>query len=163
MFWVFFSLFLPASLFEFSSALLIILGAVFALIASIAALVKPRGASGGAKVLAYLLIILFVAGLGYSVYSFSMVEDASARPGDLVVTAADFVFEPTELEAEEGQVGVVVTNTDYAAHSFTIDELDVDQFVEGGVTRRVSFEAESGEYEWYCVPHPDMKGTLTVE
>lgn len=161
--WVSFSLFLPASLFEFSSAVLVILGLLFGLIASIGAIAKPRGGSGGAKTLAFLLIVLFVAGLGYSVYSVSVAESDSAQPGDLEVTASNFAFNPTQLEAEEGQVEILVTNNDNANHSFTIDELDVDLFVEGGLARKVSFEVEPGEYEFYCVPHDYMKGTLTVE
>lgn len=163
MFWIVFSLFLPASLFEFSSALLIVLGLLFSLIAAIGVLAKPRGGSGGARTLAFLLIILFVAGLGFSVYSFSAAESAVAQPGDVEVVTADFEFDPTELEAEEGEVGVLVTNNDNVAHSFTIDELDVDLSIEGGLSRRVTFRAESGEYDFYCVPHPDMKGTLVVE
>ena len=162
-FWIAISLTTPGSLFEFSSALLWTLGILFGLIAAIAALIKPRGASTAARVLAFLMIILLVAGLGYSVYSFSTIESASAEPGDLEVAIADFEFEPNELEGEEGQISVAVDNTDNFTHSFTIDELDVDLFVEGGVSKRTTFAADSGEYEWYCVPHPDMKGTLTVE
>jgi plastocyanin len=162
-FWVVFSLFVPASLFEFSSALLWALGILFGLIAAIATLVKPRGSSTGARVLAFLMIILLVAGLGYSVFSFSQIEEAVAEEGDLEIEMVDFEFEPNEAEVEEGQVAVHVTNIDNFTHSFTIDELDVDLFVEGGVSKRTTFAADSGEYEWYCVPHPDMKGTLTVE
>lgn len=162
-FWIAFSLLAPASLFEFSSALLWALGILFGLIAAIATLIKPRGASTGARVLAFLMIILLVAGLGYSVYSFSTIETASAEPGDLEVTIADFEFEPNELEGEEGQISVAVDNTDNFMHTFTIDELDVNLVVEGGVSKRTTFAADSGEYEWYCEPHPDMKGTLTVE
>lgn len=162
-FWIALSLTTPASLFEFSSALVWTLGILFGLIAAIATLIKPRGASTAARVLAFLMIILLVAGLGYSVYSFSTIESATAEEGDLEISIVDFEFEPNDVEVEEGQVAVFVDNTDNFTHSFTIDEWDVDLFVEGGVSKRTTFRAESGEYEFYCVPHPDMKGTLVVE
>jgi plastocyanin len=162
-FWLVFSLFLPSALFEFSSALVWALGMLFGLIAAIATLIKPRGASTAARVLAFLMIIFLVAGLGFSVYSFSQVEEAVAEEGDLEIEMVDFEFQPNDVEVDEGQVAVHVTNSDNFTHSFTIDELDVDLFVEGGLSKRTTFRAESGEYEWYCVPHPDMTGTLIVE
>ena len=91
-------------------------------------------------------------------------ENAVAQEGDLRLVAEDISFRDTSLEADAGDVSVFVDNKDGTLHTFTIDELDIDLDIPASTSSRVTFEAEPGTYEFYCVPHAtDMKGTLTVE
>ncbi len=85
---------------------------------------------------------------------------------ELSVTAADFSFEPTTLNAPVGAtVGITLDNTGVAAHTFTSDDLDVDIEAAGGAVRTGEFTVpEAGTYEFHCHFHPDqMKGEIVVE
>jgi plastocyanin len=79
----------------------------------------------------------------------------------------DFYFEPTVLEGEAGQsLTVTMFNEGDAAHTFTIDELDIDQELQPGdkdVTAEVTFP-DSGALVFYCRFHADggMLGGLSV-
>jgi plastocyanin len=107
---------------------------------------------------------LFLIGLVISVIATLGLEDDTMAAGDLEVVAEEVEFLPETLTAEAGSVGVFIENEDPARHTFTIDELDVDQELPANTARRVTFDAPAGTYEFYCtVPgHEDMKGTLTV-
>ena len=107
---------------------------------------------------------LFLVGLLVSVIAALGLEDDEPMAGDLEVFAEEVEFMPESLTAEAGTVGVFIENEDPGRHTFTIDELDVDQELPANTARRVTFEAPPGTYEYYCaVPgHEDMKGTLTV-
>jgi plastocyanin len=80
------------------------------------------------------------------------------------VTAADFAFDPTTIEAEAGQeVTVTLVNEDDAEHSFTIDDPSVDTEAHGGESAEVSFTAPDSSVEFYCRYHPDqMQGEVAV-
>jgi len=137
------------------------------LISAIALAIKGKGRghepSGAAKGLGALLAILLVVILGYSGYASTTVESADALEGDVLVVTHDFEFAPETVSADEGTITVHVTNKDSALHTFTIDELDVDLSIPGGTGARVTFEADAGEYRFYCKPHgPDMDGKIEV-
>lgn len=89
-------------------------------------------------------------------------EEEAGGGGGLAVTAADFAFDPTELEAAAGDVTIDFTNGDDADHTFTIEELDVDIAAGGGESAAGDATLEEGEYEFVCRIHPAMQGTLTV-
>jgi plastocyanin len=77
------------------------------------------------------------------------------------VAAGDNFFEPACAEVEtDGDVAVV--NEGDALHSFTIDDLGVDDDIASGEEISVTIEADPGEYRFYCKYHPEMEGTLTV-
>jgi plastocyanin len=82
------------------------------------------------------------------------------------LTAANFAFDPTTIEAEPGQeVTVTLVNDDSAEHSFTVEDLDVEVEAEGGESADVTFTApDSGSVEFHCEYHPEqMRGEITVD
>ena len=82
------------------------------------------------------------------------------------LTAANFMFDPTTIEAEPGQeVTVNLVNDDEAEHSFTVEDLDVEVEAEGGESADVTFTApDSGSVEFFCEYHPDqMRGEIAVD
>lgn len=119
--------------------------------------------------LAHRLVPLAVVVLAGGAIAASQVvsgDAARAGDGDFVVSAKNVRFDPDELEMENGEGAIRLKNRDLFWHTFTIDELGVDLYVPVGGTRRATFEAPAGEYEFYCaIPGHDsagMKGTLTV-
>ena len=90
-------------------------------------------------------------------------KSADALP--ITVTAEDFKFKPDALEGHATHtIGLTFSNEDDTAHSFTIDELDIDVEAEGGQEAQSTFTPEKrGTFEYYCKYHPDtMKGKLEV-
>jgi cytochrome c oxidase subunit 2 len=82
------------------------------------------------------------------------------------LTAADFAFDPTTIEAEPGQeLTVTLVNDDSAEHSFTVSDLDVEVEAEGGESAEVTFNApDSGSVEFICKYHPEqMTGEISVD
>ena len=48
-------------------------------------------------------------------------------------------------------------------HTFTIDRLGIDEVITPGQANRVTYTFHvPGTYEFYCIPHPYMTGTVTV-
>ena len=91
-------------------------------------------------------------------------ESADALP--VTVTASDFAFDQETLEGHATHtVDLTLVNEDDAAHTFTIDEMDVNVEAEGGAEAQTTFTPEElGTFEYYCKYHPDtMKGKLTIE
>jgi plastocyanin len=80
------------------------------------------------------------------------------------VTAADFAFDPTTIEAEAGEeITVNLTNGDDTEHSFTIDDPAVETEAAGGESAEVTFTAPDSSVEFYCEYHPEqMRGEVTV-
>jgi plastocyanin len=154
----------PASTVDFVIALGATLAGVTAIVSAIAVLVKgARTPSSLARALGGAVVGLFIAGVILSVVQNASFEDAELQEGDVELTTVDIEFSPTDVEGEGGEVSVFVQNDDPVLHTFTIDELDVDLDVPAGKSARITFEAEPGEYRFYCVPHqPDMEGTLTI-
>lgn len=91
-------------------------------------------------------------------------QQTGGQQGGVAVAAAGNAWDPLEIQAGAGAaVSVSVENTDGALHSFTIDDADVDQDIEGGQSITVEFTApDAGSYLFYCKYHPGMEGTLTV-
>ena len=105
--------------------------------------------------------------VGLTAVSAATTEDGIAsRPGELRVAGRGVRFSPERLRAGAGDVSVRVKNTDLFWHTFTIDALDVDVRVPVKGTRRVTFDAPPGTYEYYCaIPGHNaagMNGTLQV-
>lgn len=157
------SLAVPASAGDF---ILNVGGLLAALAGIVAAIMVLRRAapSGAARSLGLAAVAIFVVATAGSLFAASTYDDAVLQEGDLELVAKDIEFQQTTLEAGGGQVSVFVDNQDATLHTFTIDELDVDLDVPASKSARVTFDAEPGTYEFYCVPHrEDMEGTLTVE
>ncbi|HMQ32410.1 MAG TPA: cupredoxin domain-containing protein [Chloroflexaceae bacterium] len=81
------------------------------------------------------------------------------------------VFAGGEIRVRAGEVTALrLENTDGAAHSFDVDELNVHVLMPGDSDSLALFKAETpGTYTFYCAPHYDkatgsgMHGTLIVE
>lgn len=83
--------------------------------------------------------------------------------GATTLTAANFAFDPSSLTVATGST-FEFTNEDDAEHSFTIDDSDIDEDVDGGASTTVDLGSlEAGTYDFYCKYHKDsMTGTLEV-
>ena len=95
-------------------------------------------------------------------------KGTKALSGDeLEVEADDFYFEPTYVTAKSdaGEIKIDITNEGEAEHTFTSDELGVDQEVQPGEKQEVEVDlSESGTFEFYCRYHKDrgMRGAIVV-
>jgi plastocyanin len=89
--------------------------------------------------------------------------DGGGGGGGLQITASGTAYDPESLTAPAGDIEVSLTNEDGIAHTFTIDDLDVDLEVDGDSSDSVSFSAEAGTFEYNCRFHSQMTGDLTVE
>ncbi|HWC32498.1 MAG TPA: cupredoxin domain-containing protein [Actinomycetota bacterium] len=80
-----------------------------------------------------------------------------------VVVAVDNEFDPSCLQVAEGQ-NLTVRNEGNAAHTFTIDEAEINVVVQPGEESVVDSVGDEvpvgGEVEFRCEFHPEMTGTL---
>lgn len=94
-------------------------------------------------------------------------DAVGAQPNDLRVTTSDLAFKPERLEANAGDVAVVVHNEDLFWHTFTVNKTNANVNVPtGGTKRLVLDDLTPGTYEFVCaIPGHEgagMKGTLVV-
>jgi len=84
-----------------------------------------------------------------------------AAPRAQTVKIQNFVFVPAELTVARGDT-VVWSNTDFVPHSTTArnSAWDSKAIEANGNWRFVARDA--GRYDYYCVFHPNMKGTIVV-
>lgn len=115
--------------------------------------------------------IAVVAGIAIVVVNVAgvLAEADRASPvheGDVYLEARQVKFDDTTIEADAGEIGVVVSNKDLFWHTFTISKLGVNLKVPVRAERRITFAAEPGIYEFVCaIPghvQAGMKGTLTA-
>jgi len=85
--------------------------------------------------------------------------------GGAQVAMRDYQFAPQTYQARVGEkVRLVVKNDDAAAHTFTISELGVNQNIPGRQQAVIEFQpSAAGVYQYVCLPHPNMRGTLEVK
>ena len=82
--------------------------------------------------------------------------------GAVTLSAQDIQFSPTDLSAASGDT-IEFDNADDVKHSFTAEELEIDEDVEAGESVSIDLgEAEAGSYDFICKYHPDMTGTLEI-
>jgi len=85
----------------------------------------------------------------------------STEPQKIEVVAKRFAFEPAELMIARGDT-VVWSNTDFVPHSATARDSAWDsKDIAANATWR-DVPGKAGRYEYYCVLHPTMKGTIVV-
>ncbi|MGH2817374.1 MAG: cupredoxin domain-containing protein [Actinomycetota bacterium] len=92
-------------------------------------------------------------------------EVAGGAAGDIELEASNFAFQPTELSVEPGASTTLgFTNGDDVEHSFTSDDLGLDEAVEGGASATITIDApdKDGTHEFHCKFHPQMKGKIVV-
>jgi plastocyanin len=87
---------------------------------------------------------------------------ASGSGGD-AVTIKDYLYEPADITVPVGTT-VKFTNEDSTPHTATSKEAGVFESgpIKTGKTSTIKLE-KAGTYQYYCVFHPFMSGTITVE
>jgi plastocyanin len=120
------------------------------------------GVSRGLSMAAVAAVALAL--VGSSVARLATVDSVAALSGDTGVVIAQTAF-PETVSVNAGEVALFVDNSDPYSHTFTIDELGVDQTLVAGQSARVTFSTQPGEYRYYCaIPgHEFMEGTLLVD
>lgn len=87
--------------------------------------------------------------------------------GRLTVIARDFFFEPTYVQTAPGaSVPLTITNEGTTAHTFTIDELDIDETLAPGDSVEVEAQfPQQGPITYYCRFHmgQGMQGAFFFE
>lgn len=80
--------------------------------------------------------------------------------------SGSYVFDPADLSFSVGETVTFALTSENEFHTFTVDDLDIDEGVESGETVELSFTFDTaGTYELICVPHQSlgMVGTITVQ
>jgi plastocyanin len=154
----------PASAIDFSLNVYVVVVAIVAIVSAIALLRgRDRIPTRTPRLLGSVAVVVIILGVAVSVVASVTYDTADARAGDVRLVASGIEFSDESLDADAGTVSVFVDNNDLTLHTFTIDDLDVDVDIPAGKSTRVTFEAGSGSYTYYCVPHEsDMKGKLEV-
>ena len=154
----------PASAGDFILNLAGLLAGVVAIVAAIAVLRGSMGVSSTPRAIGRAAVAVFAVGAAFSIFSTVTYDSATAQEGDIRLIAEDIEFSEDSLDASGGQISVFVENKDQTLHTFTIEELDVSLDIPASKSARVTFDAEPGEYEFFCQPHKeDMKGTIRID
>ena len=176
LFWTAFGLATPNSFFDFVPGLLVIPGAIIAIVGCIAAIVArrrghltPAPVGGERRAISIVLGVVIALALASAAMTFLGASDVEG--GDVTVTASDFDFEDGPLTVQGGDE-VVVKNEDPFLHTFTIEELNIDVAVQPGSEELVQIPDRPGTYVVYCVPHTmdpkepsddDMATEITIQ
>ena len=87
-----------------------------------------------------------------------------SEPRTFEVEIVGFKFVPEVLDVSVGD-SVVWTNMDLARHTATSEDWSLQGIDSGLLSKGESYSytfEEMGEYDYYCVPHPYMKGKVIV-
>jgi LPXTG-motif cell wall-anchored protein len=80
---------------------------------------------------------------------------------DTGVTISDFEFAPPSVTIDAGDT-ITWTNDGPTPHSATADDGSFDTGIfNAGQSRSHTFD-EAGTFAYFCTPHPNMRGTITV-
>ena len=171
-FWIVFSLFVPASFADFSAGTMFAVGTVYALGWGVAGLVRrnrPHDAATPGETrmvwIAVALVALAMVVSGVLQLTSRTTVDAAAATGAVPVGIADFTFAPSTVEVTAGTPAkLLVHNSDAFGHDFQIEALDVNAgMITPGSEKLVEVTAPAGEYQILCTIHPDMEGTLLAQ
>jgi len=89
-------------------------------------------------------------------------EDSPSAVAGPTLTIANMAFGQPLTVAPGTQINVV--NNDTVEHSVTSKTGGAfDVHVDGGERKTLVAPAQPGQYQFYCVYHPSMKGTLIVQ
>lgn len=84
-----------------------------------------------------------------------------AEAEDMTITISDYEYEVPDT-VEPG-AEITVRNEDDVAHTVTSDEEGLfDVSIDGGSEATLTVPEESGDYSFFCEPHPYMTSTLVV-
>ena len=88
-------------------------------------------------------------------------SDAEAT-GETMITIAGHDYQTPDTVAPGAEI--TVTNEDSEGHTVTSEEEGIfDVSVPPGETVTFTAPQEPGEYDFFCIPHPQMTDTLIVE
>ncbi len=119
-----------------------------ALIASLAVVVIVTGACSGDET-------------GADTPAQSTETGGEVVPGSAQIAIAGSTFEPTTLPVASGSTDITITNADAVDHTFTLDDMSVDETVAAGASATVTVDL-SETIGFHCEIHPSMTGTLQV-
>jgi plastocyanin len=90
-------------------------------------------------------------------------SDSTGSAGADAVTIKDYLYEPADITVPVGTT-VKFTNQDSTPHTATSKEAGVFESgpIKTGKTGTIKLE-KAGTYQYYCVFHPFMSGTITVK
>lgn len=89
-------------------------------------------------------------------------EESPTAVAGPTLTIANMAFGKPLTVAPGTEINIV--NNDTVEHSVTSQtEGAFDVHVDGGKTKTLTAPTEPGQYQFYCVYHPMMKGTLIVQ
>ena len=97
---------------------------------------------------------------------------ASTGGTQFEVTLADpagsgsYEFKPDNLTFKVGETVTFTFNAQTEFHTFTVDDLGIDEPVDGGSSSTLTFTFDkAGTFELICIPHEalGMVGTITVQ
>ena len=102
----------------------------------------------------------------------SPASPAASAPGTMVTVElmdsggrGPFEFGPADLSFAVGETVEFTLNAEFQFHTFTVEDLGIDEAVDGGETGTLSFTFDQpGTYTLICIPHEalGMVGTITV-
>lgn len=177
MFWTAFGLAIPYSFFDFVPGILVIPGFFIAIVSCIAGLIAGRrghhapSTTGGERIA--LRVIPGVVGLlaiASAVLTFTGRSTASEPGADQTLLSKNSAFDPKEFDVS-GPARILIRNDDPFFHTFTIEDLDIDESLTPGDEIVVEIPDKAGTYIFYCRPHTespekpkesDMAGSLRV-
>ena len=80
--------------------------------------------------------------------------------------SGSYIFDPSDLTFSVGDTVTFVLTAENEFHTFTVDDLGIDESVDARTTIEVTFTFDTaGTFEIICVPHQalGMVGTITVQ
>lgn len=95
-------------------------------------------------------------------------SSSKSAPGEMTIRGFNYGFSPKTITVKQGETVKIRLVSDDSPHTFTIDELEVNQEFTWGKDTELTFVAsKKGTFQFYCaVPgHKEggMVGTLIVE
>ena len=89
-------------------------------------------------------------------------NDSGGQDGEVTLTADNFAFAPTAIEAKSGSEISVENANAGTPHTFTVDGTAIDLELSPGDVEDVTIDLDPGAYDFHCRFHASMTGTLTV-
>jgi plastocyanin len=175
-----FGLLEPDSFFDFVGGVLVVPGAVIAIVGCVQAIragrrgdLGERREGGEARAINVILAVVLGLTVVSAVLTFVGRSTADATQADAEVSIEDFTFRSGDAEevTVSGGDTLFVANDDPFHHTFTVEELGIDVAFGPSSQELIEIPAQPGTYTLYCRPHTsnpddpaegDMATTLTV-
>jgi plastocyanin len=178
LFWTAFGLAQPTSFFDFMPGVLVIPGALLAIVACVSAIVAGRrghasATAVGGEMKTIRIALSVVVGLAVVSGGLTLGTRSTADAAGTAATVdmKDFEFVPDNQSVAGGST-ILVKNSDPFHHTFTVEALDIDVDFGPRSSETIEIPARPGTYVIFCRPHTgtpddpgenDMAGELTVE